>query len=100
MLKRSLSLVSLGPFLLLPRAYSQSHPDAPPPSPPIAEKTASAQSSPDTLHRKGFDDLGGRLRCRPGASYGFALRATTVKVIFNLSFTLTAPPPTFTGVMP
>src|SRR5216684_5679986 len=48
MLKRSLSLVSLGLFLLLPRAYSQSPPDAPPPSPPIAEKTASAQSSPDT----------------------------------------------------
>src|SRR5258707_5720388 len=96
MLKRSLSLVSLGLFLLLPRAYSQSHADAPPPSP---RKPPPRKSSPDTLHRKGFDDLGGRLRCRPGASYRFALRATMVKVIFNLSFTLTAPPPTFTGVM-
>jgi hypothetical protein len=46
MLKRSLSLVSLGLFLLLPRAYSQSHADAPPPSPTIAEKTASAQKLP------------------------------------------------------
>ncbi len=30
----------------------------------------------------------------------FCLCATTVKVIFSLSFTFTEPPPTFTGVMP
>ncbi len=100
MLKRPLLLMSPGLGQCRSFRTEMAHGSGPWATPMKTGKGHRSALARRELFGNGFAGLGRHLRCSRARPHQFDCVATMVKVIFNLSFTLTAPPPTFTGVMP